>query len=417
MSYARRKFDSPVNTNHDELYPIPPPTPPAAPGGRSVHAQRRYNRKLRTWQEACHAVDALNLLYGCQRDRQRGEGKCSPSLAQAHRQVHQHIIQRIAKLRPLATPTGPAAARELFGSCYDYVGDSCSVVPYDEAKVSLPDGSLNPVMLADVLAEKTMGHLILSSMLADDDTVMERREQGAAAQYTDEAMRGDPGLLRDFCLRLLTCGVAGVTSVCEETVSPFFVRKKGDRQRLVLDCRRVNEVFRRPPSPDLGGGECFSRLCTVEREGRVSGSVGAPGGDASAEPRKTVYFADADIKNCFYQCAMPDAWCDYFVLMEVDREWLICHGFSTLINGEALPAAGPLYVTLKVLPMGWTWSFYIVQALHEQLLEECGIDATRCQAGGWPTPPLGEGAVAQPYCDNLQVLGYSADEVNSLLDK
>ena len=67
--------------------------------------------------------------------------------------------------------------------------------------------------------------------------------------------------------------------------------------------------------------------------------------------------------------------------------------------------------------MGWTWSFYIVQALHGQLLEECGIDATRCQAGGWPTPPLGEGAVAQPYCDNLQVLGYSADEVNSLLDK
>ena len=191
-----------------------------------MHAQRRYNRKLRTWQEACHAVDALNLLYGCQRDRQLGEGKCSPSLAQAHRQVHQHIIQRIAKLRPLATPTGSAAARELFGSCYDYVGDSCSVAPYDEAKVSLPDGSLNPVMLADVLAEKTMGHLILSSMLADDDTVMERREQGAAAQYTDEAMRGDPGLLRDFCLRLLTCGVAGVTSVCEETVSPFFFGKR-----------------------------------------------------------------------------------------------------------------------------------------------------------------------------------------------
>ena len=96
----------------------------------------------------------------------------------------------------------------------------------------------------------------------------------------------------------------------------------------------------------------------------------------------------------------------------VDLSW-----FLYFDNGEALPAAGPLYVTLKVLPMGWTWSVYIVQALHEQLLEECGIDATRCQAGGWPTPPLGEGAVAQPYCDNLQVLGYSADEVNSLLDK
>ena len=33
-----------------------------------------------------------------------------------------------------------------------------------------------------------------------------------------------------------------------------------------------------------------------------------------------------------------------------------------MINGEALPAAGPLYIALKVLPMGWTWSFYIVQA-------------------------------------------------------
>ena len=416
-AYARRKFDSPVNTNHGELYPIPPPTPPAAPEGRSVHAQRRFNHKLRIWQEACHAIDALNLLYGCRRDRRLGESGCSPSLAQAHRQVHQHIIQRIAKMRPLAVPTGPAAARELFGSCYDYVGDSCSVVPYDQAKVSLPDGSLNPVMLADVLAEKTMGHLILSSMLADDDTVLERREFGAAPQYTDEAMRGDPGLLRDFSLRLLECGVAGVTSVKKDTVSPFFVKKKGDKQRLVLDCRRVNEIFRRPPSPDLGGGECFSRLCTVEREGRATGTVGPTEGDACAEQRKKVYFADADIKNCFYQCGMPGDWCDYFVLLEVDRAWLISHGFSTMINGEALPAAGPLYIALKVLPMGWTWSFYIVQALHEQLLDECGIDTSRCQAGGWPTPPLGEGPVAQPYCDNLQVLGYSADEVNTRLDK
>ena len=57
-----------------------------------------------------------------------------------------------------------------------------------------------------------------------------------------------------------------------------------------------------------------------------------------------------------------------------------------------------------------------MQALHEQLLSECGLDLSRCQGSGWPTPCLSKGCVAQPYCDHLQILDYSADEVNAALD-
>ena len=113
---------------------------------------------------------------------------------------------------------------------------------------------------------------------------------------------------------------------------------------------------------------------------------------------------------------MPHAWCPYFVLLEVDGSWLIAHGITSLVDGSPLPAAGPLYVSLRVLPMGWTWSFYIVQEMHEELLRQCGFGRERCQSSKWPTPPLEEGCVAQPYCDNLQILGYSCDEVNASLD-
>ena len=315
--YSRRKFDT-GHSSRVELFPLPAVAKPDPPAGRSVHAQRRFDRKLHIWREASHAVDALNLLYVCRRDFHPGR-RYPEELALAHRQVHKHVIRRIAEMRPRSIPTATEAAREILGSCYDYMGSSCTVVPYDETTVSLPEALKTPVSLASVLAPGTWAQLSLGTMLADDDVVEWRRRDGAgASSYTDERMRSDPDLMRSFALRLLRCGVAGVTATCKEEVTLFFVTKKGGRQRLVLDCRRVNEVFRSPPSPDLGSGECFSRLCTAEREGvAVQRASGATDDGPATVGDKTVFFADVDLKNCLYQCGMPLDWCDCFVLLKV----------------------------------------------------------------------------------------------------
>ena len=42
--------------------------------------------------------------------------------------------------------------------------------------------------------------------------------------------------------------------------------KKGDRQRLILDCRPSNRLFRTPPSTILGSTEAWGRLEMDEDE-------------------------------------------------------------------------------------------------------------------------------------------------------
>ena len=77
-------------------------------------------------------------------------------------------------------------------------------------------------------------------------------------------------------------GLLGLTRRRRGTVSPFFVKKKKGQQRLVLDCRAINQLFRKPRRPEMGPAESIQRMQTPEGQ--------------------TSYEADADLKNCFYQC-------------------------------------------------------------------------------------------------------------------
>ena len=71
---------------------------------------------------------------------------------------------------------------------------------------------------------------------------------------------------------------------------------------------------------------------------------------------------------------------------------------------------------LIVLPMGWTWSFYLVQVLHLQLLYEDGFAEEQIMSSAWPAPIFNHDAtVALPYCDNLTILGTNRVLVNQTL--
>ena len=60
--------------------------------------------------------------------------------------------------------------------------------------------------------------------------------------------------------RLLKVGLVRLSTSCRCQVGIFFVKKKGDRQRLILDCRPANRLFRSPPGVDLVSGDGFSRI-------------------------------------------------------------------------------------------------------------------------------------------------------------
>ena len=49
------------------------------------------------------------------------------------------------------------------------------------------------------------------------------------------------------------------------TVGPFFVKKKGGKMRLVIDCRRSNACFGRPDSVSLCSGDNLPRALGLTR--------------------------------------------------------------------------------------------------------------------------------------------------------
>eukprot|EP00969_Alexandrium_andersonii_P022985 1005666-Alexandrium_andersonii.AAC.1 len=90
-------------------------------------------------------------------------------------------------------------------------------------------------------------------------------------------------------------------------------------------------------------------------------------------PNDSCYMATADIKNCFYQCGVPPEWSEFFALDAVTGEEAAGFGQDIDIWGVAVAPAQKYYPVLRVLPMGWTWSFWIVQTLHEEVLGSIGL--------------------------------------------
>jgi hypothetical protein len=71
-----------------------------------------------------------------------------------------------------------------------------------------------------------------------------------------------------------------------------------------------------------------------------------------------------------------------------------------------------------VLLMGFSWAFFFVQKLHEQLLSSSGLGPERCLVGGWPAPDfLVSNVFGLPYCDNLTIFGTQPGPVNAALDR
>eukprot|EP00973_Karenia_brevis_P030061 4142948-Karenia_brevis.AAC.1 len=87
------------------------------------------------------------------------------------------------------------------------------------------------------------------------------------------------------------------------------------------------------------------------------------------------------------------------------------------MDGSSIRPNDQVYSGLTVLPMGFSWSFWIVQQLHQDLIASCGFPSSRCLVGSWPAPDIRTGAVAMPYCDNLTIFALSQEEADSGLQQ
>ncbi len=64
----------------------------------------------------------------------------------------------------------------------------------------------------------------------------------------------------EFVADLWRAGMVKFNAAPVDLVTPFFVEKKGNTQRLVWDCRAVNLRFKAPPPLAIAFGAAWARL-------------------------------------------------------------------------------------------------------------------------------------------------------------
>ena len=93
-----------------------------------------------------------------------------------------------------------------------------------------------------------------------------------------------------------------------------------------------------------------------------------PAACAGLEARRgdDLFFASGDIDNCFYRMKAPAAALPFFTLPSIRAKFV---GVITIdrkfVDGDTL-----ITPRLTVLPMGWNWSLWLGQMVHEMCADE-----------------------------------------------
>lgn len=359
---------------------------------------RRLCKKAKVRDRANLAIDALNsLFFG---GKNRGQYRTVQDLSDARvcqRDCLLNIIEAVHHLGPPpSTASGSGALKVLRAASSTYlmaepgVGDT---VPMSLPLLSLPDGRVAGVDLLECIDDPLRG--IVSNF---EDTLLQDQDVWTALSsnsdflqpYNDPALENRKFFLK-FVKRLYDCGILSFTNNVRCRVGAFSVSKKPkevdgvrvQRQRLILDCRATNMMFKAPPHTELGSLSSLSEL-ELQRD-------------------QTLYCSGADIKDCFYAVRLPEGMCDFFCLgQDLTRaEMMGIFGEDTdlITNSSMTPC-------ITVLPMGFSWSFYLVQKLHEQVsLNSLQIPRSCLILDGQPAPRISHGRdLTMPYCDNVHVL-------------
>lgn len=147
-----------------------------------------------------------------------------------------------------------------------------------------PDGLAGPEALE---ALRVSEGFTRQRLLGPDEVGKRLIDCGVRQCYQDPKLN-DPNQYVGFVKKLV--GLNLVELSCQpatETVGLFFVKKKGGKHRLIVDCRRSNCHFSEPLPIKLATGEAMSRI--------------------HARPDEPLYMASADLQNAFYTIEMPSS--------------------------------------------------------------------------------------------------------------
>ena len=372
-----------------DLFPLPEPFPNAGVLSSARHASKAMRRRLRAtgcWQQwANDTVGTLNQLNGG-----------SKSLLDNHLPtlLQQVSLDEISSAcREMGKPPSdlhPAGAFfELCGSKAPYFDLSGGPIPYEQGNISLPaecpacDGlGLIPAEHRD----KFFGSE--SSLLNNSDEISTALlDAGVKKPYVDDAFRS-PKIYGGFLSELFDKGIVSFRTESKSFLGIFFVRKKNGKLRMILDTRIANCFFKSPPHTDLPTASAMSNIET--------------------RPGEFVYFSGGDIDNAFYRITAPDVAKPYFTLPRVRAG----HVGISEIDGVAVSPSTYVTPSLEVLPMGWSWSLWICQCLHEEQGRRSGQVDDDMICDHQAVKPLCRSDVRHAkYVDNYLTIGHDPHTV------
>ena len=364
--------------------------------------QQRIRLKIQKTVRVNKAIQSLNLLFfGGPNFKTPAPVGDLETLPLVQRDAIMNVIGKVNELgQPICASRSEAlkVLRASEPSGYDVPdGISGSTVPMKLDSLSLPSRGTAGVDLVGNLQEPTRSIVdqFGTFMLRDADEWMPPSDEiDQMKPYNDPLLSTRDGYLA-FVQRLFESGVLSFASGCKGRVGAFTVAKKPKivngttifRQRLVLDCRQTNCLFKPPPATHLG-----SLSALAESELPLNSSL---------------FIAGADIRDCFYAVNMDPGLQEYFALASdlTDAE------LARVTGGEVAPGSGKNVPVISVLPMGFSWSFYLVQQLHtDTALQALGLTSRSLFLDGQPPPSLTNNNISiMPYCDNLHSISLSKD--------
>jgi hypothetical protein len=379
-----------------DVFPLPLLDREPFVAGGSMSSMRHFRKRDAVASASNDVISALNSLYGVEVP----SSGCS-FVSAAQRSCRSSIIQSVldAPTRPHDFPNSVEAARELLGTASSYDGGTVSstVVPYDRSLLSIPKvGSIIPAAV-DVLDPQgaDLVRNFRDSMLLDDTERGWLFEKGGGVRpYMDERMRASEEVYLRFVEDLFSRGMLRFTTTVSEVCTPFCVKKKNNRQRLVLDCRRSNMHFRAPPPINMPSGTSWASI--------------------SIPDNAELFVSQSDVADYFYCIGIDDHLSSFFCLpsIHVDclKKWKVG---SNLWDGKSVDDR--VYPALKVMPMGWSWAMWVAQRIHCHVaLTASGLSESRLILDHSPVPDLSDGSPALLiYCDNLNVVGTCPELVTS----
>ena len=352
--WSSRVFHAPVPDHRArDVYPLPLIlVKELVDKGVCRAVAKRVQRRAALARRANRAIVALNsIFFGGRSGPAPRTVECLDELPLNQRLAVSDILKSVARLDgPPVHASGSEALKALraasstYSDCAAGVGD---VVPMDLRLLSLPKERVAGVDIVESL-ESPLKEVVVdfeNKMLQDADVWTFHSSHLAELKPYDDPRLKSRSFYKEFVGQLFQSGIINFSRSPCSRVGAFTVSKKPkvvdgvsfNRQRLVLDCRLTNCLFRPSPHTDLGSLTALSE-------------VYIPDG-------KQLYMSGADIKDCFYAVRVPPKLADYFCLMTD----LTCHEIFQITGGEfgeegSLELLSPC---ISVLPMGFSWSFFL----------------------------------------------------------